>query len=85
MKSFFKLKDPILPNILLQTEVYSCFLQSKQTPHNLSSALIQIYDNISLQKCKMKQHAKELQSILVGQEDDFESSIAKAVNITDLI
>ena len=85
MKSFFKLKDPILPNILLQTEVYSCFLQSKQTPYNLSSALIQIYDNISLQKCKMRQHAKELQSILVSQEDDFESSIAKAINITDLI
>ena len=85
MKSFFKLKDPILPNILLQTEVYPCFLQSKQTPYNLSSALTQIYDNISLQKYKMKQHAKELQSILVGQEDDFESSIAKAINITDLI
>ncbi len=85
MQSFFKLKDPILPNILLQTEVYSCFLQSKQTPYSLSSALIQIYDNISLQRYKMKQHAKELQSILVNQEDSFESAIAEAINIADLI
>ncbi len=83
MKSFFKLKDPILPNILLQTEVYSCFLQSKQTSYNLSSALVQIYDNISLQQSKMKQHAQELQQMLIGYEDEFESSIAKAINIRE--
>ena len=83
MKSFFKQKDPILPNILLQTEVYSCFLQSKQTSYNLSSALVQIYDNISLQQSKMKQHAQELQQMLIGYEDEFESSIAKAINIRE--
>ena len=85
MKSFFKLKDPILPNILLQTEVYSCFLQSKQTPYNLSSALVHIYDNISSQQYKMKQHAQELQRMLIGCEDKFESSIAKAINIRELV
>ena len=84
MKSFFKLKDPILPNILLQTEVYSCFLQSKQTPYNLSFALVQLYDDISLHQSKMKQHAQELQHMLIGYEDEFENSIAKAVNIRDI-
>ena len=83
MKSLFKLKDPILPNILLQTEVYSCFLQSKQTPDNLSSALVQIYDDISSQQRKMIQHAQKLQHILVGCEDNFENALAKAINITE--
>ncbi|MEK9531639.1 MAG: lipid-A-disaccharide synthase [Alphaproteobacteria bacterium] len=84
MKSLFKLKDPILPNILLQTEVYSCFLQSKQTPDNLSSALVQIYDDISSQHHKMIQHAQSLQHILVGYEDNFENALAKAINIKEL-
>ena len=84
MKSLFKLKDPILPNILLQTEVYSCFLQSKQTPDNLSSALVQIYDDISSQHHKMIQHAQSLQQILVGYEDNFENALAKAINIEEL-
>jgi len=84
MKSLFKLKDPILPNILLQTEVYSCFLQSKQTPDNLSSALVQIYDDISSQHYKMIQHAQSLQQILVGYEDNFENALAKAINIEEL-
>jgi lipid A disaccharide synthetase len=85
MKSLFKLKDPILPNILLQTEVYSCFLQSKQTPNNLSSALVQIYDDISSHQHKMIQHAQRLQHILVGCEDNFEKALAKALNITELV
>ena len=84
-KSLTKLKDPILPNILLQTEVYSCFLQSKQTPDNLSFALVQIYDDISSQQHKMIQHAQRLQHILVGCEDNFENALAKAINITELV
>ena len=84
MKSLFKLKDPILPNILLQTEVYSCFLQAKQTPDNLSSALVQIYDDISSQQHKMIELAQKLQHILVGYEDNFEKALAKAINITEL-
>ena len=85
MKSLFKLKDPILPNILLQTEVYSCFLQSNQTPNNLSSALVQIYDDISSHQHKMIQHAQRLQHILVVCEDNFEKALAKALNITELV
>ena len=85
MKFLFKLKDPILPNILLQTEIYTCFLQSKQTPNNLSSALVQIYDDISSQKHEMTQHARKLQQILVGCEDNFEKALAKAINITELV
>ena len=85
MKSLTKLKDPILPNILLQTEVYSCFLQSKQTPDNLSSALVQIYDDISSQQHKMIQHAQRLQQFVVGCEDNFENALAKAINITELV
>ena len=83
MKLLFKQKDPILPNILLEREVYPCFLQSKQTPEILSSTLIEIYENISLHRNILRKRAKELRHMLIVQGDDFETTLAKTIKVSD--
>ena len=80
MRLLFKQKDPILPNILLQKKVYPCYLQAAQTPTNLSSALIDIYENISAHHEVMKLNAIHLRHILISEKESFEASIAHHLN-----
>ena len=85
MKLFFKQKDPILPNILLQKEVYPCYLQSAQTPANLSTALIDIYNNISFYQEQMSYNANVLKQLLIGKEKNFEDSVAYQLKKNNLL
>ena len=85
MKLFFKQKDPILPNILLQKEVYPCYLQSAQTPANLSTALIDIYNNISFNQEQMSYNANVLKQLLIGKEKTFEDSVAYQLKKNNLL
>ncbi len=85
MQLLFKQKDPILPNILLQKEVYPCYLQSAQTPYNLSSSLIDIYSNISFHQKKMQHNANKLIQLLISEEGDFVTSVGNHLTKNDLI
>ncbi len=84
MRMLFKQKDPILPNILLQKEVYPCFLQSAQTPKNLSSALIDIYNNISAYRQTMQHNSEQLLQALMDGDRNFQNSIAYHLKKNDL-
>jgi len=79
MRFLVKVKDPILPNILLGRTLYPCHLQSKQTPIALSSSLQQICEKMPDYQKTMIAEAERLGKLLLADGKDFETVLAKSL------
>ena len=79
MRFLVKVKDPILPNILLGRTLYPCHLQSKQTPIALSSSLQRICEKMPDYQKTMIAEAERLGKLLLADGKDFETVLAKSL------
>lgn len=79
MRMRFKQKDPVLPNIILQKEIYPFFFQSQVNEQTLSEQIATMLDDGDL-LAKMTANARELKECLTNSAPSFEDAIASALN-----
>lgn len=79
MKGLFRLRDPILPHILLQQKIFPYFEQTQQTSHNLAKATLATLDDLDAQQQKLDDAAARLSKLLTGGQTSFQTQLQSAL------
>lgn len=79
MRGLYRLKDPILPHILLGREIYPYFEQHRQTGATLSDAMQNIMDHLPAEEAKLATASEQLTQILTGREPTFQMQLQSAL------
>jgi len=75
MRGLFKLKDPILPHILMQEPIFPYFEQSRQTGESLAASSLNILESLPAQTNAVAKSAGKLHSLLTGGQTSFQMQL----------
>ena len=79
MKMRFQLKDPVLPNIILNDDVYPFLFQQQLSPTSVSTMLGAILVNYPHNQGQLVLKSRALRDALTTSHDDFEDAIKAAL------
>ena len=74
------IRDPILPNILLNKKIYPFFFQREVTSENLVKAARDMQSALTEKQSEMHKYADELRACLTNEAPSFEASIQKSLS-----